>query len=370
MGAPPGRRGAAYGSRHMVNKVNSVRSFLRSGLGAACILCSVASAHPRIENFLMERTIGLKPPPFPGGIRFRGTPFGHMALYIESAGRDDEKIIRQCEEGETGGLVLTVDKQLKDRFFTVFSREEFFYGPLDPDNLPSLVTRDDIAEVLAGFNRKYGRLYNVGPGVSGLGQDYGVLYIRGVWGLVYPTTREEERKIIEHWQEHRHDEFIPMTNNCVTTITDCMRSAGLDRRRYFIRGLACYNTWLYYLRKFVLAGPDARAPNGNYLRRDGTCVTRYEQLPSEAVCRSGRPFNVYTQKNLEYFVWLSPACPPRLPSEPPVSYRAYPAGVERPSSALPRSFLARTLAYYPSRLYEFARLWYQSFDGIWFLIAG
>jgi hypothetical protein len=327
-------------------------------------------APARIEIFLMGRTIGLKPPPFPGGIRFRGTPFGHMALYIESATRDDINVIRQCEEGERGGLVLTVDKQLKDAFFTAYSRDEFFYGPLDPHNIPALISRDDIADALAGFDRKYGHLYRTGPGISGLGQDYGVLYIRQVLGLVYPTTREEEAAIIEHWQRHRRDEFIPMTNNCVTTITASLTDAGLDNRRYFIRGLACYNTWLYYLRKFVLAGPDALAPNGNRLKRDGTSVTRYGQLDSDAVYRSGRPFNVYTLKNLEYLVWLSPSASYPLPSDQPISYRSYPTGKERAIDKLSRGFPEKQLVYYLSRGWEFIRLWYQSCEGIWFLITG
>lgn len=326
-------------------------------------------AHARIELFLMGQTVGLKPPPLDGEIWFKGTPFGHMALYIESATLDDGKIIRQCGEGERGGLVLTVDRQLKDRFFVAGSRSEFFYGGLDPDNLPSRVTREEIASDLARFNQRYGRLYRAGPNASGLGQDYGVLYIRDVRGLVYPTTKEEEARIIEYWQEHRHDSFTRMSNNCVTTVIGSLKHAGLERRSFFIRGLAPYNTWTYFVKKFLWAGPESTAPNGNYFLRDGAGLTYYPQIPSEAVYPTGRPFNVYCLKNLGYVMWLGPSASPP-PSGETISYRDYPTGREVAQGVPRRGGMEAYLWWYATQSEEFLRLWVQSFKGIWFLIAG
>jgi hypothetical protein len=347
--------------------------------GAALIVLAAAMAplvaQARIELFLMGQTAGMKPPPFDPEIWFRGTPFGHMALYVESATRDPERVIRQCREGESGGLVLTVDKELKDRFFTAFTREEFLYGPLDPGNLPASLSRAEIGEALEGFTAKYGRLYREGPGISGFGQDYGTLFVRSIRGFVYPTTREEEAKIIEFWQECRRGTFVRMTRNCVTTVIGAMNRAGLDERSFFIRGLSPYNAWTYCIRELLWAGRDAKAPNGNYLRRDGSYLTEYPQIPSDVVRRSGRPFNVYSLHNLEYTVWAGPSGSPALPSGAPISFREYPTGRERaegkgPGGAGARSDAVSYLRWTASQPEEFLRLWLQSFKGIWYLVAG
>jgi len=323
----------------------------------------------------MGQTVGLKPPPLEGGIRFRGTPFGHMALYIESATYDGEKIIRQCREGEAGGLVLTVDRQLKNQFFIATPPVEFFYGGLDPRSLPRSVTRENIEKDLARFNLKYGHLYDTGPNVSGLGQDYGTLYIRDIWGLVYPTTKEEEAKIIEYWQQHRRDSFYRMENNCVTTIIGSLRRAGLERRSFFIRGLAPYNAWTYLVKNFLWSRARSRAPNGNCLLRDGAYLTHYDQIPSDAVYRSGRPFNVYCLKNLAYVMWAGPRASLPLPSNEPLSYAHYPTGQERAAGRFDYDARARRgmdfwLWWYVTQSEEFARLWFQSFKGLWFLATG
>lgn len=350
----------------------------RNPIVALLILCAFAlpdGAHARMEVFLMGQTVGLKPPPIEGGIWFRGTPFGHMALYIESATYDDEKIIRQCREGEAGGLVLTVDRQLKNQFFIATPRREFLYGGLDPWNLPRSVTREDIERDLAGFNEKYGRLYNNGPNVSGLGQDYGALYIRDIWGLVYPATKEEEAKIIEYWQRRRRGSFHRTENNCVTTIVGSLRHAGLEGRSFFIRGLAPYNAWTYLVKDFLWSGARGLAPNGNYSLRDGAYLTYYPQLPSDAVYRSGRPFNVYCLKNLAYVAWAGPRASLPLPSHEPFSAARYPTGRERATGRFayespPRRGLDFWLWWHVAQSEEFARLWFQSIKGLWYLAAG
>ncbi|MDD5557123.1 MAG: hypothetical protein PHN82_07730 [bacterium] len=343
-------------------------------IAAALLLRAALPATPaaaRIEIFLMERTHGIRPPPLPNDIRFRGTPFGHMALYIESAVPDEEQIIRQAAEGEPGGLVLTVDKDLRDAFFVAFPRDEFFLGPLDPARPPERVGRAEIAGALERFNAAFGHLYLAGPGISGFGQDYGVLFVRSVRGLVYQTTREEEARIIEHWQRRRHDDFVPMTNNCVTTIQASLRHAGLDDRSFFIRGLAPYNAWVYCVERYALAGPGEIAPNGNRLRRDGTGATFYTQIESDAMYRSGRPFNVYTLKRVERLAAMVPPAEADLPSAEPVRFGSYPAGDEEPAEGRRRGgALGRAATGALSRGKEFVRLWFQSFDGLWFLAAG
>jgi len=342
---------------------------------ALFIVFAPPQVHARIEIYLMGQTVGLKPPPLDNGIRFRGTPFGHMALYVESAAYDDKDIIRQAGEGERAGLVLTVDRRLKDSFFTATTRDEFFYGGLDPKRLPASVSRADIAADLARFNEKYGRLYEMGPGISGLGQDYGALYIRDVWGLVYPTTREEERRIIEYWRKQRHDDFARLGNNCVTTILCSLNNAGLEDRGLFIRGLAPYNAWTYLVKKFLWAGKNALAPDGNYYLRDGGYITYYRQLPSEAVYRSGRPFNVYCLKNLAYVVWAGPRASVPLPDFSPLDYADYPQGDSKATGRFPYSSRPRRggefwFRWYVSQSEEFVRLWFQSFKGLWFLAGG
>jgi gamma-glutamylcyclotransferase (GGCT)/AIG2-like uncharacterized protein YtfP len=298
-----------------------------------------------------------------------------MALYIESATCDGEKIIRQCREGEAGGLVLTVDRQLKNQFFIATPPVEFLYGGLDPMNLPRSVTRENIEKELARFNIKYGHLYDTGPNVSGLGQDYGTLYIRDIWGLVYPTTKEEEAKIIEYWQQHRRDSFYRMENNCVTTIIGSLRHAGLERRSFFIRGLAPYNAWTYTVKNFLWGRARSRAPNGNYFLRDGAYLTHYDRIPSDAVYPSGRPFNVYCLKNLAYVMWAGPRASLPLPSNEPLSYARYPTGQERAAGRFDYDARARRgmdfwLWWYVTQSEEFARLWFQSFKGLWFLATG
>lgn len=342
---------------------------------SAIIFLIPASATARIEIFLMGQTRGLKPPPFEDEISFRGTPFGHMALYVESAARDGKKIVRQGEEGERGGLVLTVDRELKDSFFIATSREDFLYGSLDPKRLPESVTREDLASELLRFDEKYGHLYNRGPGISGLGQDYGILYIRNAWGLVYPTTRGEEAAIIEYWRQHCRDGFERLSNNCVTTILRSLRHAGLESRTFFARGLAPYNAWTYLIKKLMWAGDDAIAPDGDYLRRDCTYLTYYPQLASDAVCRSGRPFNVYSLQNLEYIIWKGPQASFPLPSNSPVSYRKYPSGRERSNDHREcrfsrRNRVASASYWIVSQPVEFCRLWLQSFKGLWYLCSG
>jgi len=342
------------------------------------ILCAFAfphSAQARIELFLMGQTVGLKPPPINGDIWFRGTPFGHMALYVESATYDDEKVVRQCREGERGGLVLTVDRQLKHQFFIATPRSEFLYGGLDPENLPQSISREDIERDLVAFDKKYGRFYNGGPNVSGFGQDYGTLYIRDIYGLVYPTTREEEAKIIEYWQQHRHDSFQRMGNNCVTTILRSLRNAGLEDRSFFIRGLAPYNAWTYLVKNFLWCNARSLAPNGNYFLREGAYLAYYPQLPSDAVYRSGRPFNVYCLKNLAYVMWAGPRASLPLPSDQPCSYASYPTGRECATGDFTYDSPARRgvdlwLWWYATQSEEFARLWLQSFKGLWFLATG
>lgn len=350
----------------------------RKLLSCAIVLWIFSISSPalaRIEVFLMGQTVGLKPPPLEGDIWFRGTPFGHMALYIESATHDGEKIIRQCREGEAGGLVLTVDRQLKDHFFIATPRDEFFYGGLDPRKIPKSVSREDIKRDLTRFNQKYGHLYNKGPNASGLGQDYGTLYIRNIWGMVYPTTKEEEAKIIEYWQQHRNDSFYRMHNNCVTTIIGSLRHAGLERRTFFIRGLAPYNAWTFLVKNFLWSRPRSRAPNGNYFLRDGAYLTRYDQIPSDAVYGSGRPFNVYCLKNLSYVMWAGPRAALPLPSDEPVSYEHYPAGREMAAGKFVYDSRAHRRVgfwfwWYVTQSEEFARLWLQSFKGLWFLATG
>ena len=350
----------------------------RNTIISLSILCAIvipAIAHARIEIFLMGQTVGLKPPPIEGDIWFRGTPFGHMALYIESATRDDERIIRQCREREPGGLVLTVDRQLTHQFFIATTRDEFLYGGLDPKNLPRAVGREDIERDLARFNQKYAHLYNKGLNMSGLGQDYGTLYIRNIWGMVYPTTKEEEAKIIEYWQQHRNDSFYRMEINCVTTIIGSLRHAGLERRSFFVRGLAPYNAWTYLVKNFLWSRPRSRAPNGNYFLRDGAYLTRYDQIPSDAVYESGRPFNVYCLKNLSYVLWAGPRAALPLPSDEPVSYEHYPAGREMAAGKFVYDSRAHRRVgfwfwWYVTQSEEFARLWLQSFKGLWFLAAG
>lgn len=346
-----------------------MKSLLAGALLLTAALCPRGAA-ARIEIFLMGQTEGLRPPPLPPGIWFRGTPFGHMALYVESATRDAEKVVRQCREGERGGLVLTVDKELKDRFFMVTTREEFLYGPLDAADLPASLSREEIERALDIFNGKYGHLYRVGPGISGLGQDYGALFIRHIRGFVYPTTREEEAAIIEHWREHCRDAFVPMTNNCVTTVIGAMNRAGLGRRSFYIRGLSPYNAWCYFVKRLLWAGRDAKAPNGNFIRRDGSCLTDYPQIPSDAVRRSGRPFNVYSLQNLEYTIWAGPDGSPPLPSDARVFYRGYPTGRSQASGEGARGDAASYARWAVSQPKEFCRLWLQSFKGLWWLIAG
>jgi hypothetical protein len=342
-----------------------------AALFACAAALAPAGASARIEIFLMGQTTGLKPPPFDPGIRFRGTPFGHMALYIESAARDGERGIRQCREGERGGLVLTVDKELKDRFFIANTREEFLYGPFDPARPPAALSRGEIGEALETFNAKYGHLYRRGPGVSGLGQDYGTLLIRRVRGLVYPTTREEEAAIIAFWRERYRDAFVPTRNNCVTTIIGSLNRAGLHRRSFFIRGLSPYNAWTYLVKRLLWPGPGAVAPNGNFLRRDGSCLTEYPQIPSGAVYRSGRPFNLYSLQNLEYTAWAGPAGSPPLPSDGPVSFRDYPTGRKRARGAGARGDALSCLRWAASQPEEFVRLWIQSIRGLlWLLDRG
>lgn len=336
---------------------------------AISVLVPPACANARIEIILMAQANGLRPPSFDNEIRFRGTPFGHMALYVESATLDEEKLIRQCDEGERGGLVLTVDRQLKDEFFAANPRDEFFYGRLRPDSLPRSMTRSDIKKALQEFDEEYRGVYQKGPGISGFGQNYGILYIRDAWGLVYPTTRDEEARIIEYWQRHRHDEFYRICNNCVTTVIRSLCYAGLERRSFFIRGLAPYNAWAYFVKRFIVSGLQGKAPDGNFLRRDGAYVTRYEQIYSEAVMPSGRPFNVYSLLNLEYLLWVSPGGARRLPSDETISYVDYPTGREEASDGGGPGVLEERSRWFVSQFCEFTRLWFQSFDGLWWLVT-
>ena len=336
---------------------------------AAVVIASVRGADARIEIILMGQARGLRPPPLEGDIRFKGTPFGHMALYIESATRDPEAVVRQAREGESAGLVLTVDKQLASSFFTAVPRDEFFYGPLDPARLPSSVTREDIENALSAFNAAYGKLYNSGRGESGFGQDYGISFVRKAWGIVYPTTRAEEARIIDYWRRHRRATFRRATNNCVSIINRSLYFAGLTDRRRFFRAYACYNSWIYWVRHFVTAGSDERVPDGNYLRRDGTCLAIYPQLPSDAMLPSRRPFNAWSLLNMGYFVWLSPRCTPPIEGMRPVDYAAYPSAGEPAASRLRRPLVTRQIAWYSSQIYEFLRLWPQTIGGIWWGIT-
>ena len=350
-----------------------MNNFILRTVGVFILFASLAfpaGALARIEIILMAQAKGVRPPPFGDGLGFRGTPFGHMALYVESATCDDEKIIRQCDEGEKGGLVLTVDKQLKDTFFIANPSDEFFYGNLDPQDLPQSISRNEIGEALSKFNKKYGQLYKKAPGESGLGQDYGILFIRKAWGLVYPTTREEEKSIIEYWQEHRHDEFHKTHNNCVTMINRSLIHAGLTKRRRFLRGHGCYNAWVHWVRKLVTARAAARAPDGDFIRRDGTFVTEYAQLKSDAVISSGRPFNAWSLLNMEYLIWLSPRGILPVTGEKPVNYKRYPTGKEEATTKFRRGFIERRFVWLLSQPYEFIRLWPQTFYGIWFAITG
>jgi hypothetical protein len=329
-------------------------------------LCTV-SAHARIEIILMAQGRGLKPPPFERGVRLRGTPFGHMALYVESATYDDDLLIRQCREGERGGLVLTVDKQLKYRFFIAHPPHEFFYGDLKPGEEGQPQSRADIRAAFTRFEENYDHLYKREEGTSGFGQDYAILYVRRAWGLVYPTTREEERKIIEYWQEHRHDSFRRLTNNCVTTVIGSLNNAGIEHRSFFIRGLAPYNAWVYFADKFTQGNCDEKLYNGNYLRRAGTYLRCYERIPSPATLASRRPFNVYSLRNMEYLIRMSPHGNSKLPDFEPVDYRGYPAG-NAPADCVPVQGACRRVLYRTvSRSEEFARLWVQTFQGLWFL---
>lgn len=341
--------------------------YLLASLLISTVLLLPLQAQGRIEIILMGQSRGLRPPPLGDENWFCGTPFGHTALYIESACPDDERVVRQCREGERGGLVLTVDKQLKDIFFTAVPRNEFFYGRLDPDALPASVSIEDIKEAFEIFNDKYGFLYRKGPGISGFGQDYGILYIRKAWGIVYPTTKEEEARIIEYWRDHVRDEFYPVANNCASTITESLNNAGLGLHT-FIRRRASYNAFIYAIKKLLLAGAGERAPDGNYLRREGAYVTEYSQLKSKAVIPSNRPFNVYTLRNLEYLVWLSPKGEPSLPSDKPINYSEYPEGNEAAFTNPARGFLSSRPRWLLSKPDEFIRLWIQSVKGIWYLI--
>ena len=340
---------------------------LCSGIFFFAGLLLPASSHARIEIILMGQTRGLRPPPMGDENWFKGTPFGHMALYVESACRDDEEVIRQCREGERGGLVLTVDKELKDAYFIAVPRDEFFYGHLDPRRPPASVGREDIEKDLGHFNEEYGSLYNSGPGISGFGQDYGILYIRKAWGLVYPTTGEEEARIIEYWRKHVRDEFFPVANNCVSMVTGSLADAGLGFRS-FIRRRASYNAFIYAIKRLLLARPGARAPDGNYLKRDGSYLTEYGQIPSSAVIPSNRPFNVYTLRNLEYLMWLCPRGEASLPSAKPADYERYPSGKEKSSGKPRRGFLSSRPRWLLSKPEEFIRLWIQSVKGVWYLI--
>lgn len=344
-----------------------VRCIAGSALAAAAMLAVSLPATARIEIMLMGRTNGLKPPPLGDGIWFRGTPFGHMALYIESAARDDEKIVRQAEEGEPAGLVLTVDKELKGSFFTAMPRDEFFYGGLDPGNVPESVTREQIEDALTRFDRKYGQLYNKGPGISGFGQDYGVLYVRKVWGLVYPTTRDEEAKIIEHWQEQRHDEFVATENNCVGVVNKAMFHAGLIDRQYYWRGYGCYNSWTHWMTYFTMAGMEDKTPDGTYLRRDGTCVTEYPQIRSDAVIPSGRPFNAWSLWNMEFLIWLAPPGTLPVTGMEPIDYTRYPIGDLPASEGLAHNALEREGKRHLSRCREFIMLWPRTIKLLWWV---
>jgi hypothetical protein len=332
----------------------------------ASFLIPVAS-NARIEIILMGQARGLRSKPLGNENWFSGTPFGHMALYVESACPDDEKGVRQCREGERGGVVLTVDKELNDSYFIAIPRDEFFYGPLDPRRPPDSVDREDIEKALVHFNDEYGSLYNSGPGISGFGQDYGILYIRKAWGLVYPATREEEARIIEYWQEHVGDEFYPFANNCVSMVTESLAGGGLGFRS-FLRRKASYNAFIYSIKKLLLARAGARAPDGNYLRRDGSYLTEYGQIPSSAVIPSNRPFNVYTLRNLEYLMWLCPHGEESLPSAKAADYERYPSGKEKSSGKPRRGFLSSRPRWLLSKPEEFIRLWIQSVKGVWYLI--
>lgn len=326
-----------------------------------------ATSHARIEIILMGQTRGLRCEPLGNKNWFKGTPFGHMALYVESARPDPEKGVRQCREGEEGGVVLTVDKELKDSYFIAIPRDQFFYGDLNPFQPPASVSREDIEKALERFNGEYGFLYKEGPGISGFGQDYGILYIRKAWGLVYPTTREEESRIIEYWREHVHDEFYPVANNCVSMVTESLTRGGLGFHS-FLRRRASYNAFIYSIKRLLLARPGARAPDGNYLRRDGSFIARYAQIHSDAVIPSNRPFNVYTLRNLEYLEWLCPRGEGLLPSAEPVDYAGYPSGKEMATGKPRRGFLASRPRWLLSKPEEFVRLWIQSVKGIWYLI--
>jgi hypothetical protein len=90
------------------------------------------------------------------------TSVGHGTLYISSACRDpggEGNLIRPCtEKDESRGLVISFDVDLQkntEYYFLAVSRDEFFYGNLDKNNLPPKITRSVVDDMDAYFYARF-----------------------------------------------------------------------------------------------------------------------------------------------------------------------------------------------------------------------
>lgn len=95
------------------------------------------------------------------------TSVGHGTMYISSACRDPggrDNLIRPCtDQDQTRGLVISFDVDLQKNtgyYFLAVSRDEFFYGNLNKNNLPPKITRSIIDEMDAHFYAKFPLLKN------------------------------------------------------------------------------------------------------------------------------------------------------------------------------------------------------------------
>jgi hypothetical protein len=290
---------------------------------------------------------------------------GHGTMYVSSACRDhgawDNKI-RPCTDADPHhGLVISFDVDLQKNtnyYFLAVSRDEFFYGNLDPSNLPQRITRPIIDRMDAHFYEQFPLLHSEAyfrrhveklseetkqpydalasvlvelshagitdenldralsehgivldeyerpvrgkvesaaayfekNGISPQGMSrrvvtWAVRFYQGVWGLVYPTSAEEERELIEYVNSLSTEEANILSVNCVmpmdvvgealTVKQDPKAGAATSSPRYVYVP--------YFVMKRLVKGAfeaDVGDVNefGEFIRRPGTYMKFYPQV--------------------------------------------------------------------------------------------
>ena len=227
-------------------------SAVRLVLGLAFVWMGLASTARADAVLLMEDPVK----------SFEGkfTSVGHSAVWFDRLCSDDHVTMRACRPGEQGAVISRYPGLTSKQDWLAMPVSEYLFAVDRQEDVPAFVSREQFAQIQAGFKARDAATFAEDPGPKGWVQLSGEAYRRRIVMVRVHTTPEQDARMIA-WLNARKNVspfnlFYPNCADFTGALLAQLFPGAFHRSYFFDAGIMTPRQNLESLHSYLKRHPD------------------------------------------------------------------------------------------------------------------